>query len=65
MKKVRVTILGAGGMAGAHANRFKNNKDVEIVGVCDVSEEIVNKYIDRNLAGYEPRPKAFTDAATM
>jgi predicted dehydrogenase len=65
MKKVRVTILGAGGMAGAHAVRFKGNKDVEIVGVCDVSEKIVNDFIDRNLAGYEPRPKAFTDAATM
>jgi predicted dehydrogenase len=65
MKKVRVTILGAGGMAGAHANRFKGNKDVEIVGVCDVSEKIVNDFIDRNLSGYEPRPKTFTDAAKM
>src|ERR1700721_278438 len=65
MKKVRVAILGAGGMSGAHAGRFKNHKDVEIVGVCDVSEEIVNKYIDKNLGGYEPRPKAFADAATM
>lgn len=65
MAKVKVVILGCGGMAGAHAQRFKGNKDVEIVGLCDVKEEIVNGYIERNLKDYSPRPKVFTDAAKM
>jgi len=65
MGKVRVAILGCGGMSGAHAGRFKENKDVEIVGLCDVKEEIVNGYIDRNLKEYAPRPQVFTDAGKM
>ena len=65
MAKVKMAILGCGGMSGAHARRYKNHPDVEIVALCDVNEEIVNGYIDRNLEGYEPRPQVFTDAATM
>ena len=65
MSKVRVAILGCGGMSGAHAGRYKKNPDVEIVGLCDVSEEVVNKYIERNLSDYEPKPQVFTDAAQM
>ncbi len=65
MAKVKMAILGCGGMSGEHARRYKKNSDVEIVALCDVNEEIVNGYIDRNLEGYEPRPQVFTDAATM
>jgi predicted dehydrogenase len=65
MSKVRVAILGCGGMAGAHANRFKGNPQVEIVALCDVSEAVVNSFIDRNLKDYAARPAIFTDAATM
>jgi predicted dehydrogenase len=65
MSKVRVAILGCGGMAGAHANRFKGNPDVEIVALCDVSEEQINKFIERNLKDYEPQPAVYTDRAQM
>ncbi len=65
MAKVKMAILGCGGMSGEHARRYKKNDDVEIVALCDVNAEIVNGYIDRNLEGYEPRPQVFTDAATM
>lgn len=65
MSKVKMAILGCGGMSGAHAGRFKGNADVEIVALCDVSEEVVNGYIDRNLADYSPRPQVYTDAAKM
>ena len=65
MSKVRMAILGCGGMSGEHAQRFKGNSDVEIVALCDVSEKVVNDYIERNLSDYEPRPAVFTDAAAM
>jgi len=65
MAKVKMAILGCGGMSGAHAGRFKGNPDVEIVALCDVSEEVVNGYIERNLTEYEPRPAVYTDAAQM
>jgi predicted dehydrogenase len=65
MSKVRMAILGCGGMSGAHAGRYKGHPDVEIVALCDVSEEIVEKYIERNLGGYEPKPAVYTDRAKM
>src|SRR5215216_5859562 len=64
MSKVRVAILGCGGMAGAHANRYKSNLDVEIVALCDVSEEQVQRFIERNLKDY-PAPAVFTDPTQM
>ena len=65
MSKVRVAILGCGGMAGAHARRFKPNPDVQIVALCDVSEECVERYVEKNLAEYEPKPAVYTGAAKM
>ncbi len=65
MSNVRMAILGCGGMSGEHARRYKRNGDVDIVALCDVSEEVVQGYIDRNLSDYEPKPQIFTDAAQM
>ncbi len=65
MSKVRVAIMGCGGMAGAHARRLRGNPDVEIVGLADVDLGRLEAFIQRNLADYEPRPALFTDAATM
>jgi predicted dehydrogenase len=65
MSKVKMAILGCGGMSGEHARRYKSNPDVEIVALCDVSEEVVNGYIERNLSETTPRPLVFTDAAAM
>lgn len=65
MTKVRMAILGCGGMSGAHAKRYKQHPEVEIVGLCDVTPEIVQGYIERNLADVEPKPQIFTDFETM
>lgn len=65
MSKVRIAILGCGGYSGRHAMRLSERDDVEIVGLCDVSEEITRGYLERNLSGYEPAPAQFTDAAEM
>jgi predicted dehydrogenase len=65
MPKVRVAILGCGGMAGAHARRFKGNGDVEIVALSDVDEPRVQAFIDRHLADYPMKPQIFTDPARM
>ncbi len=65
MSKVRVAILGAGGMAGSHALRFKARKDVEIVGLCDVKTDIVNTFVEKHLKDYKPKPQVFTDPVEM
>lgn len=65
MSKVKMAILGCGGMSGEHAKRFKANSDVEIVALCDVKPEIVEAYIARNLADYPAKPAVYTDPAVM
>ena len=65
MSKIKMSILGCGGMAGGHAQNFAKHPDVEVVALCDVSEEIVEGFIARNLEGYEPKPQIFTDPAEM
>lgn len=39
MEKVRIGIVGAGRLGGFHANKAKNNPNVELIGVADVSQE--------------------------
>ncbi|HEX8465498.1 MAG TPA: Gfo/Idh/MocA family oxidoreductase [Abditibacterium sp.] len=65
MSKVKMAILGCGGMSGAHAKRYKDDPDVELVALCDVSSEIVEGYISKNLEDYTPKPQIFTDFETM
>lgn len=65
MSQIKMAILGCGGMSGAHAKRYREHPEVQIVALCDVSEEIVNGYIERNLPDYPTKPQVFTDYATM
>jgi len=46
-KKLRVAIIGAGGIAGTHTENYKKFEDVEVVGACDVSETNLKKYGDK------------------
>lgn len=63
--KVRLALLGCGGMMGAHANRLKSHPDVEIVALCDVSEQIVQAFAAKHLAGTSHQPRVFTEPAAM
>ncbi len=65
MNKIKMAILGCGGMSGEHAKRYKTHPDVELVGLCDVNEEIVRGYIAKNLADSDANPQIFTDFETM
>lgn len=43
-KKLRVALIGAGGIAGTHTENYKKFDDVEIAGACDVSEASLKKF---------------------
>ena len=62
---IKMAILGCGGMAGGHAQHFAKHPDVELVALCDVSEEVVQSFIERNLKESNEKPQIFTDAAKM
>lgn len=65
MSKIRLAMVGCGGNAGGHAKRFGNQSEVELVALCDVSQENLDKFIERNLQDIENKPATFTDAAQM
>jgi predicted dehydrogenase len=65
MPKIKVAILGCGGMAGAHARRLRPNPDVQIVALNDVDVPRCQAFIDRHLADYDPKPVIFTDMAKL
>lgn len=57
--KIRIAILGTGGMAGRHAERFGAMDDVEVVAGIDIMEIQLNSFCDKH--GIEKR---FTDLPT-
>lgn len=65
MAKVKVAFLGCGGFMGAHAHRLRAHPDVQLVAMCDVAEEGVRGFIQRNLPDVKPAPAVFTDPAKM
>lgn len=66
MPKLRIAILGTGGMGGTHVDRLRRLPEVEIAALCDVSLEIVDRFVrQHHLEDYAPPPQRFTDAATM
>ncbi|MDR1191221.1 MAG: Gfo/Idh/MocA family oxidoreductase [Verrucomicrobiales bacterium] len=60
MKKVRLAIIGTGGMANQHARKFKEIKQCELVAAVDVVAGKAQKF-----AADHDIPRAFTDAGEM
>jgi predicted dehydrogenase len=63
--KVKIAFLGCGGMMAAHAQRLRGNPDVDITGLCDVSEDITRRFEAAHLAGGLHKPQHFSDPARM
>jgi predicted dehydrogenase len=47
MKKLRIGIVGTGGIAHAHMDHYVKFEDVEIVGACDLVPGKARKFLDR------------------
>jgi predicted dehydrogenase len=62
-RKVRLAFLGCGGMMGVHAQRLRDHPDVEIVGLCDVSEDRIKAFQSAHLPA--AAPLHFIDPADM
>src|SRR5271163_1375850 len=61
-KKVKLALIGAGGISGAHAGGILKHQDkIECVALCDVSEENLEKRAQQ-LGG---TPKRFSDWKKM
>ncbi|MBN4073946.1 Gfo/Idh/MocA family oxidoreductase, partial [bacterium AH-315-E10] len=65
MASLRFGILGTGGMAGGHAQRVQAHSETELVALCDVAEDIVEGFIERNLADASQEIAIYTDTQEM
>ncbi|MBE5787188.1 MAG: Gfo/Idh/MocA family oxidoreductase [Clostridiales bacterium] len=43
MDKVKIAVIGCGGISGAHLAAYQKNPNVEIYALCDINEKQVNK----------------------
>lgn len=59
MAKLRVGLVGAGGIAHVHLDSYKKNNDAEVVAICDIDEERLNKTADEY--GIEKRYNCIED----
>lgn len=60
-KKIRLAIVGTGGMANVHAGELLKNKGVELVAVCDVNPERAGAFA----AKHAPKAAVYTDFAKL
>ena len=60
MSKIKIGLIGAGNISQAHLDAYKSVKDAEVVAICDINEENLNKTADKY--GIEKR---FTDLDEM
>jgi predicted dehydrogenase len=62
MAKLRIGIVGTGGIANAHMNPYRTFDDVEIVGACDIVPGKARAFLDKY--GLEKAP-AFEDVKDL
>ena len=62
MEKVRLGIIGTGGISNEHLKWYKQNPNVELVAFCDIDEERVHYMADR---WGVPRERTYTDKDKM
>lgn len=66
MSKVRLAMLGCGGIMNKHAKQAeKLTDDVEIVGLCDVVDANMDRLIERSLGFMASPPPKFADREKM
>ena len=62
-KKLKVALIGAGGIAGTHTENYQKFDDVEVVGACDVNEAGLAKFGEKyGVKKLFPEWKAMIDA---
>lgn len=65
-KKIRLGLVGTGGMAGAQANDFKNAGGVEFVSCCDIDRKRAEAFAaQRGFARAYDDPEAMFDAEAL
>ena len=60
MKKIKVAVVGTGGISNQHINAYLKNDNVELYALCDINEEVLRR------AGEKYKiDRLFTDEAEM
>ena len=46
MKKIRMGVIGVGGMSRMHIEGIKSSADAELIAICDINEKALNEKSD-------------------
>lgn len=65
MSTVKIAFQGCGRYMKNHADRILKIADTQLVALCDVTTEQVEKFIQTNLSNLAEKPVVFTDAKLM
>lgn len=63
--KVRIGIIGCGGMANPHVERYNAIEGVEVVALSDISQEAMERLVARHFAPRGQRPALYRDYREM
>jgi len=64
-EKVRLALIGCGGIMNKHAGQSKDIPEVEIVGLCDTVEANIDRLIERSLGHMDAAPPKFDDPVQL
>ncbi len=65
MSKVRIAMIGCGGIQGKHLNTLSKRDDAEIVALCDNNPEQIQRFLDKHVQTLKSEPPRFTDLTAM
>jgi predicted dehydrogenase len=65
VSKVRLALLGCGGMGAAHVQRLRDSQSAEIVALCDVSRDCMEGIVKHHVNPDAPAPELFSEPAEM
>lgn len=65
MKTIRVGLIGCGGIMRLHIRRLGERPEAKVVALCDVNEEALAAYRDKQFPSANPKPAIYTDRAKM
>jgi predicted dehydrogenase len=60
-EKIRAAVVGFKGRGGSHIDGFNDQKDVEVVALCDIDESVLNKGVADLEKKTQKKPEAYTD----
>lgn len=65
LDKIQIGVIGCNGMGWSNTNSMLQMPDVDLVGICDVDQNVINRRLDDYKSLRSNTPKTYTDYREM